>query len=819
MGVRWLRRSSAATALAMIVAGFAKVDGFPDQMSDNQFLQCATGTCPDMHGDPAEDGDALTVAGKADGGTYTPGETLNLANSGGGEYSLGAFSGGTQLVRTDNAPATVTAPQAGTLVLISVRAAGRSACTYEKITLNADGGGGVPPGGGGVPPGGGNTQPPVGGVTNPVNTGGSSGGADFIPDAGTGLVYSTALFLFLHVLQRHTRAFLKARKRQELFKARQAGRSSLVGQAPPPPGQGPPPQYGQPPPPTPPASPPPSPPAAPPPPPSYSEEYDTSDWVPQWDESGNQYFWNQKTGEVQWEAPGLAAPKPPPSEAVNADYGAAQGYGIQTPEVQVEILPALPVVDNRRRTLSREKGGESERRVKLMMVASKRIPFLDVSCIELTVFGLYVLLNVLWATLFAKETWTLASSYGYLTCANGLFVVIPASRNSLWAWLLGLPFDKTITIHRWIGRLTFIMCTLHIVYYFTSGYFTEFGDMFAYSTRRSGVAAYIALLVVFLTSLERLRRRKYQVFYTLHFSFLFFYLFGAMHAPQFQWYGWLALFIYAFDKLQRIGRGIASKRQVDNVQVVGDGSILRVSVLKPRFASPQLGQYVFLCFPEISKWEWHPYTLASSPLETHYEVDIKALGDHTKKLLDAFQSGSRPVVKIDGPYGRVVINPRRYRSLVFVCGGIGVTPMISMLRWYYLINAPQDVAAKQSVHLAEYVYFVWVVDTIKTYEVFKGTILQCVERSKQPGFPTFVPMIHVTREQPDAASYGLSQQSVIAGRPDVRHVLGSVKANAIKRHAVYFCGPRQLCNSTWAATTALSDQDVQFAFHHETFEF
>ena len=111
-------------------------------------------------------------------------------------------------------------------------------------------------------------------------------------------------------------------------------------------------------------------------------------------------------------------------------------------------------------------------------------------------------------------------------------------------------------------------------------------------------------------------------------------------------------------------------------------------------------------------------------------------------------------MRIDGPYGRVVINPRRYRSLVFVCGGIGVTPMISMLRWYYLINTTPEVAAKQSVHLAEYIYFVWVVDSVETFNVFRQTVLHCVERSKEPGFPTFVPIIHVTKEQPLAEQYG-----------------------------------------------------------------
>ena len=59
-----------------------------------------------------------------------------------------------------------------------------------------------------------------------------------------------------------------------------------------------------------------------------------------------------------------------------------------------------------------------------------------------------------------------ADSWGYVACANGLFVVIPASRNGLWAWLLGLPFDKTITIHRWMGRLVFVEVTIHVAWYF-----------------------------------------------------------------------------------------------------------------------------------------------------------------------------------------------------------------------------------------------------------------------------------------------------------------------------------------------------------------
>ena len=82
--------------------------------------------------------------------------------------------------------------------------------------------------------------------------------------------------------------------------------------------------------------------------------------------------------------------------------------------------------------------------------------------------------------------------------------------------------------------------------------------MFSVDKYRQGFASWVALTVVFCTSLERLRRRKYQLFYTLHFAFLFFYLFAATHTPKFHFYGYLAMAIYGFDKLQRIARGCAS---------------------------------------------------------------------------------------------------------------------------------------------------------------------------------------------------------------------------------------------------------------------
>ena len=76
--------------------------GFPGSCGDGQLAACAGGNCPDMHGDTPQQGDALDAGGKADGGTYSPGETITLAATGGGQYSLYAEAGVTQLVRSDN---------------------------------------------------------------------------------------------------------------------------------------------------------------------------------------------------------------------------------------------------------------------------------------------------------------------------------------------------------------------------------------------------------------------------------------------------------------------------------------------------------------------------------------------------------------------------------------------------------------------------------------------------------------------------------------------------------------------------------------------
>ena len=99
---------------------------------------------------------------------------------------------------------------------------------------------------------------------------------------------------------------------------------------------------------------------------------------------------------------------------------------------------------------------------------------------------------------------------------------------------------------------------------------------------------------------------------------------------------------------------------------------------KPFRFSP--GQFQFLRLLDSNvPAEEHPFTIASSPSHTqHISLTIKDCGNFTT-LIDRIQIGDRATVH--GPFGRFShdLHPDE-GHLVFVAGGVGITPLMSMLR-------------------------------------------------------------------------------------------------------------------------------------------
>jgi len=94
------------------------------------------------------------------------------------------------------------------------------------------------------------------------------------------------------------------------------------------------------------------------------------------------------------------------------------------------------------------------------------------------------------------------------------------------------------------------------------------------------------------------------------------------------------------------------------------------------------GQFHFITFfraPDLPIEEHH-WTISSSPTDpSRFSSTIKALGDFTATI-----GGTKPgdTASVHGPFGRFscALHPQE-KDLVFIAGGIGITPLMSMLRF------------------------------------------------------------------------------------------------------------------------------------------
>lgn len=92
----------------------------------------------------------------------------------------------------------------------------------------------------------------------------------------------------------------------------------------------------------------------------------------------------------------------------------------------------------------------------------------------------------------------------------------------------------------------------------------------------------------------------------------------------------------------------------------------------------QPGQYIVMRRIRAGeKPEPHAFSISSAPRAEHLELTVKEVGDFTATI-----GTTRPgeTVSVDGPFGSFSYNEHDASHLVFIAGGIGITPFLSMLR-------------------------------------------------------------------------------------------------------------------------------------------
>ncbi|KAL5979434.1 hypothetical protein ACLOJK_019333 [Asimina triloba] len=201
----------------------------------------------------------------------------------------------------------------------------------------------------------------------------------------------------------------------------------------------------------------------------------------------------------------------------------------------------------------------------------------------------------------------------------------------------------------------------------------------------AGEIALAAGLMMWVSSIPRIRRKMFELFYYTHHLYFIFLIFFLLHVGiSFFFYVLPGVFLFLVDRFLRF---LQSKR---NVRLVS-ARLLPCQAVELNFSkSPRLEytptSIVFINVPSISGLQWHPFTVTSS---SNMEPDklsvlIKSEGSWTRKLYQALCSPSDPIhrlaVSIEGPYGPTSTHFLRHDALVMVSGGSGITPFISIIR-------------------------------------------------------------------------------------------------------------------------------------------
>lgn len=208
------------------------------------------------------------------------------------------------------------------------------------------------------------------------------------------------------------------------------------------------------------------------------------------------------------------------------------------------------------------------------------------------------------------------------------------------------------------------------------------------------VIANVLLQVVFLSSIVIVRRRlKYEWWRTTHWLVYGVFILAFWHQlangqellayPGLRRY-WIGLFIFALGAVfwRRYLRPLLLYARyrfvVEKVTTEAPGvTSIYVSGQSLQKLRYQAGQFAFWYFWQSGfRTQKHPFTISSSPKDPYLRLSAKGIGDYSAAL-SAIRKGT-PVL-LNGPYGRFTTAVQTRKKRLFIAGGIGITPIRSML--------------------------------------------------------------------------------------------------------------------------------------------
>ncbi|CAN6199775.1 unnamed protein product [Urochloa humidicola] len=574
----------------------------------------------------------------------------------------------------------------------------------------------------------------------------------------------------------------------------------------------------------------------------------------------------------------------------------------------------------------------SRYRSPLMRLISKTVDFIHDNWKRIWLLTLWVAVNLV-LFVYKFEQYKRRAAFqvmGYCVCvAKGAaetlkldmaLILLPVCRNTLTtlrstALSRFIPFDDNINFHKVMALSIVVSTTIHTLAHvacnfprlitcpkdkFMATVGPEFhykqlaySDLLESAPGVTGILMVIVMSFSFTLATHSFRRSAvklpsplhhaagFNAFWYAHHLLVLAYILLVVHPYRFltkQWYKnttWMypvvPVLFYACERTVRKVR--ESNYRVSILKAaIYPGNVLSIHMKKPPNFNYKSGMYIFVKCPEVSPFEWHPFSITSAPGDDYLSVYIRALGDWTSELkmlfgkaceaqvtskkatltrlettvvADAQIEDTRfPRIFIDGPYGAPAQDYKKYDILLLIGLGIGATPFISILK--DLLNNLKSNEEVETIHSSEIgsfknngparAYFYWVTREQGSFEWFKG-VMNDVAESDHSNVIEMHNYLTSVYQEGDARSaviamvqslqHAKNGVDVVSGtrirthfaRPNWRNVFSDL-ANAHKnsRIGVFYCGSQTLTKQLKDLSKEFSQTTTaRFHFHKENF--
>jgi len=288
-----------------------------------------------------------------------------------------------------------------------------------------------------------------------------------------------------------------------------------------------------------------------------------------------------------------------------------------------------------------------------------------------------------------------------------IFAFATAMHNSLLTLLLGIPFERAIFYHKLSARLAYVCGLLHtfVAYFYpeTSDSILEksypeqvqlfetspslitsfegsgpnFGHFLVADSLNIGgtlIMAFMTTMVI--TALPYVRRKVFELFYYIHILCCIGMLGSAFYHTGFL-VPLLGCLTWGIDfVIRKLIMAFCLYPRKASVRIISE-SVVEICFPKTSNFNYNPGQYIFLAIPKLSMFEWHPFSISSSPEQKIVTLHIRKAGSWTGALYDLAETENEISILMEGPYGSVGVDVTsdRYNMVMLFSGGIGVTPM------------------------------------------------------------------------------------------------------------------------------------------------